>query len=332
MTNSSAQPLRLVKPGSNEQPGSQNQTVLSVVIPVYRAERIVGELVHRLTAALRDIGTDYEVILVDDGSPDASWSAIEEQCAADDRLKGIKLSRNFGQHSAITAGLAESRGAWVVVMDCDLQDQPEELPRLFTKAQGGYDIVFARRSQRTDGWLKKKLSRTFYTVLGYLTDTKQDPAIGNFGIYQRKVIDAILDMDDYVKYFPAMVKWVGFDATEIDVQHGHRFEGNSTYSLKALCDLAINIILSFSDKPLRLTVRFGLLISLSAFLFAILNVYLYFAGKITVIGFTTLIVSLWLLSGIVITLIGMLGLYVGRIFDQTKSRPIYIVNKKLNES
>lgn len=332
MSHNTAQPLRLVQPGSTEQTGAQSQTVLSVVIPVYRAERIVDQLIQRLTTALLNITPDYEIILVDDGSPDASWQAIEQQSADDDRLKGVKLSRNFGQHSAITAGLAECRGEWIVVMDCDLQDRPEELGRLFAKAHTGYDIVFARRSKRTDGWLKTLFSRAFYATLGYLTDTRQDPAIGNFGIYHRKVIDAILDMDDYVKYFPTMVQWVGFEAAGIDVQHGHRFEGTTTYSLRSLSDLAINIILSFSDKPLRLTVHFGLLISIIAFLFATINVYLYFMGKITVTGFTTLIVSLWLLSGIVITLIGMLGLYVGRIFDQTKCRPIYIVDKKLNES
>jgi dolichol-phosphate mannosyltransferase len=332
MASPAAHPLRILQSGSNVEHDGQSQPLISVVIPVYRAARIVDPLVLRLVDALNHITAVYEVILVDDGSQDDSWAAIERRCAEDERLKGIKLSRNFGQHSAITAGLEASRGQWVVVMDCDLQDQPEELGHLYAKALTGYDIVFGRRAERTDGWIKKLSSRAFFATLGYLTDTKQDPTIGNFGIYNRKVIAAILEMDDYVKFFPTMVKWVGFDATAIDVQHGQRFEGKTTYSVKSLYDLAINIILSFSDKPLRLTVRFGLLISLSAFLFATVNVYLYLTGQITVMGFTTLIVSLWLLSGIVITLIGMLGLYIGRIFDQTKRRPIYIVNKRLNES
>ena len=331
MNSTAAQLLRILQPGSNEEQGQPSQPLISVVIPVYQAGRIVGPLVRRLAGALNEITAQYEVILVDDGSQDDSWGAIERQCAEDERLKGIKLSRNFGQHSAITAGLEQSRGQWVVVMDCDLQDQPEELSRLYAKALAGYDIVFARRAARTDGWIKKFFSRAFFATLGYLTDTRQDPTIGNFGIYNRKVIAAILEMDDYVKFFPTMVKWVGFDAAEIDVQHGQRFEGKTTYSTKALCDLAINTILSFSDKPLRLTVRFGLFISVVSLLFAALHIYLYFAGKITVMGFTALIVSLWLLSGIVITLIGMLGLYVGKIFDQTKCRPVFIVDRRLND-
>lgn len=305
---------------------------LSVVSPVYLAENSVAELVRRCRDTLTKITDDFEIILVEDGSPDGSWEAIQHECSQDDCVVGVKLSRNFGQHYAITAGLQRSRGRWVVVMDCDLQDRPEEIERLLAKALEGYDLVFARRVQRADGLIKRLSSALFYRVLGYLTDTQQDPSIGNFGIYHRKVIDAVLAMNDHVKFFVTMVKWVGFRSTGVEVDHAERADGKTTYTLKKLIDLAINVILSFSDKPLRLTVRLGLAISATAFLFAFYNVYLYFAGRIGVLGFTSLIVSMWLLSGIMITLIGMLGLYVGRIFDQTKQRPTFIIDQVLNDS
>lgn len=311
---------------------SDSLPLISIVSPVYRAEKTVAHLVQRCRDAIAPISSEFEIVLVDDGSEDTSWQAIEKECSADDRVKGVKLSRNFGQHYAITAGLQQSQGQWVVVMDCDLQDRPEEIPRLWTAANQGHDLVFARRACRADGVIKRMTSKVFYKVLGYLTDTQQDPTIGNFGIYHRKVIDAVLAMNDQVKFFATMVKWVGFNSSAIDVEHDERADGATTYSLRKLIDLALNVILSFSDKPLRLTVRLGLSISMTALAFAFYNVCMYFAGRITVMGFTSLIVSIWLLSGVMITLIGMLGLYVGRIFDQTKNRPTFIVDRLVNDA
>lgn len=312
------------------QPTSDQTTVmLSIVVPVYRAERIVKELVVRLESTLESIEGSYEVILVDDGSPDESWEAIQSVVADRRCFQGIRLSRNFGQHAAITAGLTHSQGDWVIVMDCDLQDQPEEIPRLMEKAEQGFDIVFARRTERSDGLLRRMLSQAFFGLLGFLTDTQQDPSIGNFGIYRRKVIRSMLSMGDYVRFFPTMVQWVGFHRSEIDVKHGDRAEGKSTYSLGSLLTLALNVILTFSDKPLRLTVGFGLLVSGLAFVYAGVNVVWYFTGVISVLGFTSLIVSIWMFAGIIITVLGVLGLYIGKIFDQTKQRPVFIVDEHL---
>ncbi len=327
MSTAVRQHFRVLQPDEQKQSENARAAYLSVVIPVYRAEAIVPELVRRLTESLAHVTADYEVILVNDGSPDGSWQQIEAACENEPRLVGIKLSRNFGQHCAITAGLEHARGQWIVVMDCDLQDRPEEIARLVGRAEDGYDLVFARRSRRTDTFCKKLTSKFFYSVLGYLTDTHQDPAIGNFGVYHRKVIDAILSMDDSIKYFPTMVKWVGFESTGIDVKHDPRLEGKTSYSLRRLIDLALNVVLSFSDKPLRLTARFGLFISFSSFCCAVYFLVQYFAGRILVLGFASLIISIWFLSGIIITLMGMLGLYVGRIFDQTKNRPAYLVDR-----
>lgn len=303
---------------------------LSIVSPVYMAEDIVDELVRRIREVAEGLNEPYEIILVFDCSPDDSWTKIEANCQQYPEVKGVKLSRNFGQHPAITAGLSVAKGEWVVVMDCDLQDQPEEIPRLLAKAEEGFDLVFAQREIRQDKRWKRLVSRYFYQVLGYLTNTDQDPSIANFGVYNRKVVKAILAMKDYIKYFPTMVKWVGFHRSKIPVEHAARFSGETSYSFSRLVRLALDIMLSFSDRPLRLTVRLGVLISAGAFLGAIVNLIRALIGDITVLGYSSLIISLWFLIGIVITILGMLGLYIGRIFDQVKERPVFIIDKTHN--
>jgi dolichol-phosphate mannosyltransferase len=268
--------------------------------------------------------------MVNDASPDMAWDTISEIAKKDEKVKGINLSRNFGQHYAITAGLNYCSGNWIVVMDCDLQDRPEEIINLYNKAQEGWDVVFASREIRKDGIIKRSLSRMFYFTLGYLTNTEQDANIANFGIYHKKVIDAIKSMDDYQRYFPTMVKWVGFSSTKISVVHTLRSEGKSSYTFGKLVRLSIDVILSFSDKPLRLTVIFGFALSSIAFLFAIYNMIRFFLGDIKVPGYTSLIVSVWFLSGLIITIVGITGLYIGKTFDKVKGRPTYIVKERIN--
>ena len=302
--------------------------LFSIVSPVYRAEKLVDELVSRIKSSVGSITEDYEIILVDDCGPDDSWGRIQANSARDPRVKGFRLSRNFGQHRAITAGLELCRGQWVVVMDCDLQDQPEEIPALYAYAQREkYDLVFARRVARQDSWLKRMGSRAFYKVLSYLTDTPQDPAIANFGIYHRKVVEAVLAMHDDIRYFPTMVRWVGFGAGALAVAHAERPEGSSSYNLRRLINLAIDIILAYSDKPLRLTVKFGLLISATSFLGTVYMAVRAIEGKIQVLGYASLIVSVWFFSGLIILIMGVIGLYLGKTFESVKNRPIYIVNE-----
>jgi len=300
---------------------------ISIIIPCYKTAPFLIELTKRLQACL---GEYFEIIYINDCSPLNDWSIIKELYSKYSFVKGINLSRNFGQHYAIHAGLEHACGEWVVVMDGDLQDQPEEIPKLLAKAQEGFDIVFAKRKNRQDGFIKKVGSNYFYKVLAFLTDTEQNAEIANLGIYHRKVVHAIISMDDAVRYFPTMVRWVGFKQTSIYVTHASRTEGSSGYNFKTLLRLALNVILSFSDKPLRLTVKLGLFISLFSLLAVLYYTYLSFTGQIEVLGYASLIISIWLLSGITITIIGMTGLYIGRIFDQVKNRPRYIVSEKLN--
>ena len=304
--------------------------LLSVISPIYKGEKMLDELVSRIEAAVETFTKDYEIILVNDCSPDDSWAKMKEICASDKKVKGINLSRNFGQHYAITAGLTESLGEWVVVLDCDLQDRPEEIPNLYKKAQEGYDSVFAEIIERDDKFLKKFTSRTFSYVFAYFTDSPVDKKTNNFGIYQRKVIDAVLSMNDYIKCFPVEVRWVGFRIGYYPVMKDARAEGTSGYTWSKLIAFAFDNIIAFSNKPLRMALRLGFYIVGLSIMLALFYLIRYLAGGIAVGGFTTLVISLWLIAGILISLIGMVGIYLGRVFDKVKDRPIFIISERLN--
>ncbi len=303
---------------------------ISVVTPVYGCKTALIELYIRLKDTLDKINPDFEIIFINDASPDGAWDTIVELAGKDSRVKGINFSRNFGQHYAITAGLDHCKGEWVVVMDCDLQDQPEEILKLYNKVLEGYDIVLARRLYRKDGIIKKQISKYFYLFLGYISENQQDYTVANFGIYHNKVIKAVISMKDSVRYFPTMVRWVGFKTTKVEVLHSERPSGKTSYTFNKLFKLALDVILSYSDKPLRLTVKFGLLISFLSLLFAIYNLYRFLTGQIVVAGWTSLIISVWFLSGMIIFILGIVGLYVGKTFEKVKERPIYIIKEIIN--
>lgn len=302
--------------------------MLSIVSPIYKAENIVEKLVFEIEKEVSKLNIAYEIILVDDRSPDNSWQKMKAIALVNDNVKIFRLSKNFGQHPAIMAGLSKTNGDWVVVMDCDLQDQPKEILKLYDKAQEGFDIVLASREARKDSIFKKLTSKMFAKLYGYLTDSNFDNSVANFGIYNQKVIEEVLNMNDYIKSFPLFVQWVGFERTTIKVEHASRDSGKSSYTVKKLLSLAFNTIISFSNKPLKLFVKFGLTISILSIIIGLINIYQHFVGKISVIGYSSLIVSIWLLSGIIITIIGVVGIYIGKIFDQAKNRKSFIIDKQ----
>ena len=296
---------------------------------MFRGEDCVAELVRRTLTALSGLSDRFELILVDDGSPDASWAVIQEAHKRDPQhLRGLRLSRNFGQHNAITAGLLASRGEWVVVMDCDLQDQPEEIAKLYHHAKSGFDVVHGRRKDRQDNAMKRGLSHLFFRVLGYLTELKLDPAVGNFSICHRRVVDAINSLQDRIRWYPGLVRWVGFRSATVDITHC-RASRHSTYSLRRLLHFAVDILLVSSDKPLRLTVKGGVLISGLSVLGGVYVVILALRGEVGILGWSSLIVSIWFLSGLVIFVLGIVGLYVGKIFNEVRGRPAFIVGEVL---
>ena len=299
----------------------------SIVTPVYGCKTSLYELYYRLKQTLETINPDFEIIMVNDASPDGAWETIVELANKDKRVKGINLSRNFGQHYAITAGLDHCNADWVVVMDCDLQDQPEEIIKLYDKAKEGYDYVQGSRNRRKDGLIKRILSRIFYWILQYLTDAKIDSSIANFGIYNNRVIKSINDLREKSRWFPTFVIWVGYKGTNIIIEHAAREDNRSGYNLKKLLNLALDVILLNSNKPLKLVVKFGFSISFISLLFAIIILYRYLRGDITVLGWTSLIISIWFLSGIIIFIIGIIGLYVSKVYEHSKDRPLYFIKE-----
>lgn len=299
---------------------------LSVVIPVYRAECCLEELYRRLRASLEKISTDFEIVLVEDCGGDRSWPMIVDLAKRDARVKGIQLSRNFGQHYGITAGLDHCDGDWVVVMDCDLQDRPEEIPRLYAKAQEGYDVVLARRGRRNDPAVKRFTSWLFYKVFSYLADMDYDGETGNFRIVSRKVVASFRTMRERLRFFGGLVSWMGFPTASIDVQHDERFAGQTSYTFRKLWTLASETIIAYSDKPLRLAIRFGFAISALAFAYGGYIVYRAMVHSASIMGWSSLIVSLYFLGGIIISILGILGVYLGKAFDETKRRPLYIIS------
>lgn len=301
---------------------------ISVISPVYRAENIIEKLVYEIMEVVYQLDVNYEIILVDDRSPDNSWEVMKQLSIKFPEVKSIRLSRNFGQHPSIMAGLSIAKGEWIVVMDCDLQDQPKEISKLYNKALEGYDIVLASRKLRQDGFFKKLFSKLFYIVFNYLSGIDVNSEVANFGIYHRKVISSILQIEDYIKFFPLFIKWVGYRATTVSVEHREREFGSSSYNFVKLFSLAFNTILSFSDKPLKIFTVLGFLISFVSVLFGFYFFVEALSGEIKEPGFSSLIISIWLLSGIIISTVGIVGLYLGKTFNQTKNRPVFIIDEK----
>ncbi|TWI64324.1 dolichol-phosphate mannosyltransferase [Pseudoduganella lurida] len=301
--------------------------LISVVIPVYRAEKMLDELYTRLRDAIETVSPHFEIVLVEDCGPDRSWDVIERLAAADPRVVGLQFSRNFGQHYGITAGLDICRGDWVVVMDCDLQDAPEEIPRLYAKAQEGYDVVLALRGARSDPLLKRATSWLFYRIFSYLADIDFDGDSGNFRIMSRKVVKNFTKMREQLRFFGGHVQWMGFPTTGIRVQHAERLEGTSSYTFAKLFKLAADTIIAYSDKPLRMAARLGLTMAGISFLLGSFILGRSLLQGSPVPGWSSLIISLYFIGGLIIGILGIIGIYLGKAFDEAKKRPLYIVRR-----
>jgi glycosyltransferase involved in cell wall biosynthesis len=298
---------------------------ISVVVPVFKSAESLEELAQRLTANLSAITPEFEVILVNDGSPDNSWEIISTLSKNDGRFIGIRLSRNFGQHPAITAGLAYSTGEWVVVMDCDLQDRPEEIPKLFAKAQEGFEQVVAIRSERQDSWLKRTTSHLYVRLLSYLSGRTINPSVGNFGIYHRCVVNVITSMKEQGRTFGLLALWAGFRRIELEVEHVARPYGESSYSYRDLVKLGLVGILSHSDKPLKLAIRLGAYLGFISLAGALWIVIRQVVWGYSPVGWSSVMVSLSFMTGVLLGSIGVAGLYIAQIFDEVKERPISVI-------
>jgi glycosyltransferase involved in cell wall biosynthesis len=303
---------------------------IAVIVPVYNGRSMLRELCRRVTEALSKITENFIIVLVDDAAPDDPWPVIRELSRDDLRIKGIRLSRNFGQHYALTAGIDAARANWYVIMDCDLQDAPEDIPRLYAKAQEGHDLVIGVRRKEGHHPVKRSISKIFYALFGLLSGVELDWSIGNFRIFSNAVADGFREMREQLRFVPASFEWMGFEAAHVELPHHARAQGRSSYTLGKLIRLAGNTILAHSQIPLKAVAVLGFAMSAVTFLVALI----YFGRALffgtSVIGWTSLFVTILFISSFQIALIGVLGIYVGKTFDEAKRRPLYIVKDTLN--
>ncbi|MFC0605135.1 glycosyltransferase family 2 protein [Winogradskyella pulchriflava] len=302
---------------------------ISVVSPVYMAEKIVPELVKRITAELELITNDFEIILVDDCGPDNSWQKIQEECKNKSFVKGIKLSRNFGQHYAISAGVANAKGDVIVLMDCDLQDNPKDIHLLLQKHKEGYDVVFTKRKKRKHTFVKRVNAYIYNRLFTFFSKGDYDINSGSLVLFTKRVGEEFNKLQDTDRLYLQMLKWIGFKSTVVTVEHNKRFEGKSSYSFFKLVKIGIQGWTSHSDKLLKLSVYLGLVLSLISFIASISIVIKYFFYNLLP-GWPSIIVTILFSTGVILMSIGVLGLYVGKIFVQSKNRPLYIIDKSVN--
>ena len=299
---------------------------ISVVVPCYFSSETLRPLTRSVIEACSPISSELEIIYTDDGSKDDTWSVIMELAKEDSRIRGIRFSRNFGQHKAIMAGLRESKNDYVIVMDADMQDNPSDIPDLLMRARNsGFEVVLANRTGKRHGYFKRLGSKVFSHVFSYFSGISSDSAFGNFGVYSRKVIDEIRKFGDRDFLLGNLVSWSGFSSTSVNVVHNERMHGKSTYSLRTLIRLAYSVIISNSNLPLRLIVFVGMIFSVLSILLASLIAINYLFVDAVPTGWTSVIVAILLSTGILLMSMGIVGLYIGRIFDATKHRPLYVV-------
>lgn len=305
---------------------------LSIVVPVYNEQFNIDKLIEGIKTNVQNLVSHFEVIIVDDGSRDKTWAKIVEHCRKDERITAIKFSRNFGHHYAITAGLHNSLGDLVVVMDGDMQDRPEVIPALYDEIRKGFDVVFVNRTNRPESVLYKLAQKFFYLVLRILSGYDFDSRQANFSIINRKVVEAFKQFPENSRFYGSTIKWLGFRSSSISATHGKRFEGKPSYTLQKRFKLAADIILAFSDRPLKIAIGLGLIMSaLSIFMVAWILIGVRSWG-FSVVGWPSLIAAIFFSTGIILVILGILGVYLGQVFKEVKNRPLYLISESINRN
>ena len=308
--------------------------LLSVVIPILNEEQTILELYNQLTPVLEHIcesesvdKNNYEVIFVNDGSTDRSWDEIKELNQKDRRITGICLSRNFGHHVAITAGLDYSKGKAVILMDGDLQDPPEEIPNLYSRFKEGYDLVYGIRQERHDPILKKITSVIFWYLLRKFSGVDMPQGQTMLRILSRKLVDVIKEMREYARFVHGMMAWPGFASSKVEVKHNPRREGKSKYTIPKLFKLAFHAVTAFSIVPLRLATYFGIFTALISLIAGLYFIYLKIFFGFPLLGYASIIVSVFFIGGLQLLMLGLFGEYLGRTYQEVQKRPLYILKE-----
>ena len=300
---------------------------VSVVIPVYNEVGVLDELHERLTAVLSDCAEEYEIIAVDDGSTDGSMEKIAELALRDARFKGVELSRNFGQQAAVSAGLSFAGGDVVAMMDADLQDPPEALPVMFAKLEEGYDVVFARRIKRKEGPARRLAFKLFYKLLRMSAGKRMPMDAGLFSVMRRPVADQMRAFPERNRFLPGLRAWAGFRQTGVEIERGERYDAAPRVKLRGLVRLAMDAIFSFSYLPLRMMTFLGICAAVPSFGYILVVLYYKLFTKLAFPGWASTLSAVLFLGGLQLIGIGVIGEYIGRIYDEVKNRPVFVVKR-----
>ncbi|NLX64844.1 MAG: glycosyltransferase family 2 protein [Clostridiaceae bacterium] len=309
-----------------------DKILCSVIVPMYNEEEVVTETYKRLTGVMDSIGENYEIIFINDGSRDNTKAILSEICENNKKIKMIDFARNFGHQVAITAGMDYARGECMVIIDGDLQDPPELIPEMIKIWRNGYDVVYGKRiSRRGETLFKKFTAKAYYRILRSLTNVDIPVDTGDFRLIDRKVCEALKQLPERSRYVRGLVSWVGFKQTAIEFERNERFAGKTKYPLKKMLKLAMDGIMSFSYKPLKLASYIGAILSGMSFLYLIIVVFKkLFSPESVQTGWTSLIAVSLFFNGIILLMLGIIGEYIGRIYEEAKGRPLYIINELLN--
>lgn len=303
---------------------------VSVISPVYSAAAILPELAQRITAVCEENKYDYEIVLVEDCGKDNSWEVMQELSKTYPKLRGFKLSKNFGQHYALTAAITKSTGDVIIIMDCDLQDNPSYIPEIIAKHKEGFNVVCTIKQSKKYSWYRRITSDLFFFIINKLSDVQLEKNLGTFTLIDRKVADEFLKIKDYHRHTSLIFSWLGFKRGYVQVVHDQRFEGKSSYNIKKLIAHAINGVISQSDKILRWSITAGLalfMVSILGIMYILIKSFFVHFDK----GWPSIFIAIIACTGIILFMLGILGLYIGKIFEQVKERPLFIIDESTEE-
>ena len=303
---------------------------ISIVVPVYGCPSAIPELHRRLVETLESMEIAFEIILVDDCDELGSWENIKKVAKEDVRVKALHLTRNSGQGRAISAGIDTARGEWIVTMDCDLQDAPEYIPLLYNRVIKGYDIVFVRRQERKDSFIVQQLSKSFHRLFSYLSGLSFDYELGTYLIASKRAADQFRKARDRGRDFTMFLMWTGYKADYVELEHDFRYEGGSSYTFKKKWDYAIGVLTTFSNRVLYMPIRVGLCCSILSLVYFFYILLSYFYSDSNPLGWTTIAAAIFMFGGLILSTLGVIGVYIGNIFDMAKDRPLYLIQEAIN--
>lgn len=303
---------------------------ISVVVPVYGCPNAIQDLHGRLINTLERMKKEYEIILVDDCDGMGSWNEIEKVAEKDKNVKAIQFTKNFGQGRAITAGVHYAQGEWIITMDCDLQDAPENIPLLYERAMEGYDVVFVRRQKRKDSFMVQTFSKLYHKIFSYLSGMSFDYELGTYLIANKRAVDYFRQSKDRGRDLAMYMMWLNFKSDYIELEHDWRYDGKSSYTFKKKWNYAIGVMTTFSNRILYVPIHIGLFSAVVSLFYLVYIFYSYLVLKNNPEGWTALAAAVFFFGGLILSTLGIMGVYLGNIFDMNKSRPLYVVQKSIN--